>query len=924
MGLRCRDHSTPVMRLRRFLLAAVAAISIANSVDGTFSYDGKFEGHRSCFMRAQWQHLAPDCSTGVDYKAFPDCTGFWQCAPSGQPECHSCPGVLLFDERLKVCNYDPAWSCHQDAYCEEPADVDHADVSWDCLKEECVSTYKCHPGYVMNGSSYRSCHADGSWSSVEFVCKAYCGEPVYLDNSEVYVDCREEGCTATYTCTGGLQMADIICGSTGEWSPLELECNAYCGEPAHIDNADVYVDCREEGCIAIYTCTGGVQMADIICESTGEWSLLELECNAYCGEPVHLDNAEVYVDCREEGCIAIYTCTEGLQVSDIICGSTGEWSPLELECNAYCGEPVHIDNADVYVDCREEGCTAIYTCTGELQMADILCGSTGEWSPLELECNAYCGEPVYLDNAEVYVDCREEGCIAIYTCTGGLQMADIICESTGEWSLLKLECNAYCGEPVYHDNADVYVDCREEGCIAMYTCTGGLQMADIICGSTGEWSPLELECNAYCGEPAHIDNADVYVHCREEGCTATYTCTGGLQIADIICESTGEWSPLELVCNAYCGEPAYLDNADVHVDCREEGCTATYTCTGGLQMADIICGSTGEWSLLELECNAYCGEPAHIDNADVYVDCREEGCTATYTCTGGLQMADIICGSAGEWSPFELECNGETGPASENDIVSSVELCTEDGCKTVHTCGDGTTVTCQWHIDQLSMTYSCATDKGEENDNGQDSSEWDEVVPPMAVEEVCGNDGCVTKYTCGGGRVVTCQWEEQDSRLVFSCKVHECGAPILKADAQVCYSEKTVGSQATYSCHDGYTLAGSPVVTCLENGHWTPATFSCHESHCPEPEQRANAEVHFDTLSIGSWAEYSCNSGFMAIGQPFITCQLNFEWDDLDFRCERMSIPLLLKFSYHKGHSCGPFQMHTNGSHLSSRGACVL
>ena len=42
-------------------------------------------------------------------------------------------------------------------------------------------------------------------------------------------------------------------------------------------------------------------------------------------------------------------------------------------------------------------------------------------------------------------------------------------------------------------------------------------------------------------------------------------------------------------------------------------------------------------------------------------------------------------------------------------------------------------------------------------------------------------------------------------------------------------TDKTPGSQATYTCDDGYTLEGKSKRTCLSNGNWRGKEPTCKQ-----------------------------------------------------------------------------------------------
>lgn len=75
--------------------------------------------------------------------------------------------------------------------------------------------------------------------------------------------------------------------------------------------------------------------------------------------------------------------------------------------------------------------------------------------------------------------------------------------------------------------------------------------------------------------------------------------------------------------------------------------------------------------------------------------------------------------------------------------------------------------------------------------------------------------------------------------------------------------------QATYTCHENYTLIGNENRTCSLNG-WTGKVPQCLVDWCPEPLQIAGGRVESNGKRAGSRATYACEAGYVLIGEPVI------------------------------------------------------
>lgn len=85
-------------------------------------------------------------------------------------------------------------------------------------------------------------------------------------------------------------------------------------------------------------------------------------------------------------------------------------------------------------------------------------------------------------------------------------------------------------------------------------------------------------------------------------------------------------------------------------------------------------------------------------------------------------------------------------------------------------------------------------------------------------------------------------------------------------------SEKrtTYGVQATYTCHENYTLIGNENRTCQIDG-WTGKQPQCLIDWCPDPPYVAGSTVQVNGKRAGSTAVYDCEKGFVLSGEP-VSC----------------------------------------------------
>lgn len=105
----------------------------------------------------------------------------------------------------------------------------------------------------------------------------------------------------------------------------------------------------------------------------------------------------------------------------------------------------------------------------------------------------------------------------------------------------------------------------------------------------------------------------------------------------------------------------------------------------------------------------------------------------------------------------------------------------------------------------------------------------------------------------------------------------------------VTFQTTTIGSTATYSCIQGYTLLGVVTRTCETNGEWSGSAPVCTAKKilCTPLPNVANGQVIITGNTVGSFAVYACNQGFKLVGENRRTCQPNGAWSFTEPFCSK-------------------------------------
>ncbi|XP_041475406.1 P-selectin-like [Lytechinus variegatus] len=149
---------------------------------------------------------------------------------------------------------------------------------------------------------------------------------------------------------------------------------------------------------------------------------------------------------------------------------------------------------------------------------------------------------------------------------------------------------------------------------------------------------------------------------------------------------------------------------------------------------------------------------------------------------------------------------------------------------------------------------------------------------------------CSEGYDLIGSESVTCLNDGSLSESVPKCNVVSCSIPELPSQLSAMTSQCN-GSQSinytdtcSYSCHEGYNLTGSNLVTCRANAALSPSLPTCTVVTCPLP--RVFPSFLYNTTTTNNCGEgeqilystscsYNCKNGYNLTGNSTVTCLKN-------------------------------------------------
>ncbi|XP_070782278.1 beta-2-glycoprotein 1-like [Enoplosus armatus] len=148
-----------------------------------------------------------------------------------------------------------------------------------------------------------------------------------------------------------------------------------------------------------------------------------------------------------------------------------------------------------------------------------------------------------------------------------------------------------------------------------------------------------------------------------------------------------------------------------------------------------------------------------------------------------------------------------------------------------------------------------------------------------------------------------------------------CGRPELDGNIKMDDQQRyfSPGAELLLSCKEGYTpVSGPRKIVCSASGQWTKTKFMCTPKQCPYPDPLTNGEQYYEDTVYQSTINYTCNKGFILIGDNKAECLANGTWSSPEPKCKPVScglapIPLFGMIVYDK-------MVRGNTTHYGDRG----
>ncbi|HYQ18403.1 MAG TPA: SUMF1/EgtB/PvdO family nonheme iron enzyme [Polyangiaceae bacterium] len=122
--------------------------------------------------------------------------------------------------------------------------------------------------------------------------------------------------------------------------------------------------------------------------------------------------------------------------------------------------------------------------------------------------------------------------------------------------------------------------------------------------------------------------------------------------------------------------------------------------------------------------------------------------------------------------------------------------------------------------------------------DGNGDGECPELSAPddgeLAVSGSVATFSCSEGYELAGKAKLTCRADGTWSSEAPTCNIKDCGALSDPSDGIVDAPATTFGETATYACRDGYQLSGADTRSCDKTGSWSASEPACVRNSCAE------------------------------------------------------------------------------------------
>ncbi|XP_031645143.1 LOW QUALITY PROTEIN: CUB and sushi domain-containing protein 1 [Oncorhynchus kisutch] len=449
----------------------------------------------------------------------------------------SCIGQrTVIGNTTRTCQLSGQWSgslphCSGESsgLCGDPGIPGHGIRLGEDFSVGSVVGFSCEQGYVLRGSSERTCQPNSTWVGTQPECHVIsCGNPGTPRNSQILShDGLVFSRSITYTCRDGYYSNGLLtrhCTVNGSWTGSMPECTVImCGDPGVPANGLRLGSEFTYNSTVSFQCAPGFTMdadraSTLVCTKDRTWNGTKPQCKAIvCTAPPPIPNGQVVGTDFTWGNSVSYACNQGYQLSlptMITCQGNGTWIGEKPQCfPVFCGDPGvpaqgrREDRGFTYLSSVSFSCSPPLVLVGS---ARRYCQYDGVWSGTQPSCidpsHTTCGDPGtplfgnqnntqgYQISSTVLFSCRKG-----YLLQGSTTRS---CLPNLTWNGFQPECIAHhCSQPEMPTQVDVSaIELPSLGYTLIYTCQPGFYLAEgsehRTCRGDGSWTGKQPVCAA--------------------------------------------------------------------------------------------------------------------------------------------------------------------------------------------------------------------------------------------------------------------------------------------------------------------------------------------------------------------------------------------------------------------------------------------
>ena len=340
-------------------------------------YEMEGKDSRTCREDGSWTGYMPECKNIQCNKPKEVKHGKYNALDKafmyGAIAVYACDDGFQLDGPVRrMCSEDKTWSGTEPSCvhieCPELQPITNGNIDvMTHVKAGDTATYKCEPGFELEGEPIRHCLMNGTWDGPGPYCNLIeCHKPAdIISNGRMISSIFSYGSTIEYVCDAGYEaegLTNRTCMASGEWdTPIPVCERVRCPKPLNPVNGKVEgFDFRYQKEV-VYYCNKGYKIQGVnrrTCTSAKVWDSESPACvRVECPLPGNITNGEILINSfpPKYKDIATYSCYEGFELNgtaEISCTSSGTWSASPPVCQKVkCDQPPEIKDGSFCAHC---------------------------------------------------------------------------------------------------------------------------------------------------------------------------------------------------------------------------------------------------------------------------------------------------------------------------------------------------------------------------------------------------------------------------------------------------------------------------------------------------------------------------------------------------------------------------------------------